>query len=117
MSRRQKISLFLLIVIGVLYMGLGCVTDGSRQDSVYMGTGIKIGEVTSNSAIIWTRLTQVEEPDTAGIKFLDFNEKEFLHSFEEIFVNQDYFFKAHTDIPILLPQSIIKGFSECALKK
>jgi len=80
MFLRQKIPSTLLALICGLYMGFDCAADNLQQDRVFMGTGIKIGEVSPNSAIIWTRLTKIAEPDTAGIKFMDFSKKEFLEN-------------------------------------
>lgn len=39
--------------------------------AVYQGNGIKIGEVTANSAVIWTRLTATPEANWSGAAFLD----------------------------------------------
>jgi len=80
MFLRQKISSTLLALVCGLYMSFDCAADSLQQGRVFMGTGIKIGEVSPNSAIIWTRLTKIPEPDTAGIKFMDFSEKEFLEN-------------------------------------
>jgi alkaline phosphatase D len=38
-----------------------------RQAPVYQATGMKIGEVTSNSAIVWTRLTAAVERNNQGV--------------------------------------------------
>ncbi|MFM9079620.1 MAG: hypothetical protein ACKOTE_05690, partial [Opitutaceae bacterium] len=39
--------------------------------AVYQGNGIKIGEVTADSAVIWTRLTAAPEANWAGASFLE----------------------------------------------
>ncbi|MFM7752000.1 MAG: alkaline phosphatase D family protein [Opitutaceae bacterium] len=39
--------------------------------AVYQGNGIKIGEVTADSAAIWTRLTAAPEANWAGASFLE----------------------------------------------
>ena len=44
---------------------------------VYMANGIKIGEVTQNSAIVWTRLTKQPERNTSGNSFAKNNKKDF----------------------------------------
>ena len=41
----------------------------TAAESVHMANGIKIGEVTSDSAIIWTRLTITPEANWEGIPF------------------------------------------------
>ena len=39
--------------------------------AVYQGNGIKIGEVTADSAVIWTRLTSSPEANWSGLSFLE----------------------------------------------
>ena len=39
--------------------------------AVYQGNGIKIGEVTADSAVIWTRLTTTPEANWSGAAFLE----------------------------------------------
>jgi len=75
MSTRQNIVLVLLCVSCGLYSGFSCAPE-----KVFMGTGIKIGEVSQNSAIIWTRLTRPAEPNTEGIKFGEFSIDDFLEN-------------------------------------
>lgn len=41
----------------------------AANEPVYLGNGIKIGEVTSHSAIVWARTTEVPEPVYPGIGF------------------------------------------------
>ena len=38
----------------------------AEETAVHMGNGIKVGEVTSDSAIVWTRLTQAPERNING---------------------------------------------------
>jgi alkaline phosphatase D len=46
------------------------------RGAVYQATGIKIGEVTADSAIVWTRLTSVKEPHRDGLKFVEMKRRE-----------------------------------------
>ena len=47
-----------------------CLLQGSfLWGKVYQANGIKIGEVTQDSAIIWTRLTKNPSANTNGEKF------------------------------------------------
>ncbi|UCE49726.1 MAG: hypothetical protein JSW47_06170, partial [Phycisphaerales bacterium] len=50
------------VLVAVLLGVFGCNTALSQGP--YQATGIKIGEVTENSAIVWTRLT--ERPERIG---------------------------------------------------
>lgn len=52
----------------------GC-TPSKPDEKVYLANGIKIGEVSQNSAIIWTRTTQVETPATTGVEFTTLDRK------------------------------------------
>ena len=45
------------------------LSPGLLYADVHMANGIKIGEVDSSSAIIWTRLTENPERNTNGIEF------------------------------------------------
>jgi alkaline phosphatase D len=50
----------LIATIAIILISAGCSSVSSHEissDGPYQATGIKIGEVTSDSAIIWTRLT------------------------------------------------------------
>ncbi len=51
-----------VILIGLLLAVCGCSNGAS--DGPYQATGIRIGEVTDNAAIVWTRLT--ENPERVG---------------------------------------------------
>jgi len=42
----------------------------AAADAVHFANGLKVGEVTSNSAIVWTRLTEHSERTRSGIEFL-----------------------------------------------
>ncbi|MDQ1255925.1 MAG: alkaline phosphatase, partial [Candidatus Hydrogenedentes bacterium] len=50
---------------------LVCAPVSAEDAPVYMADGIKIGEVTPDSAIVWTRLTASPERNTAGFPFPD----------------------------------------------
>jgi len=52
-------SLGMLILTGSILTVCGC--GSSLSDTPHQATGIKIGEVTHNSAIIWTRLTRLAQ--------------------------------------------------------
>lgn len=51
------------------------VSCAFTQAEVYLGNGIKIGEVDSTSAIVWARLTEAAERRTDGTPFKDADEK------------------------------------------
>ena len=48
---------------------LSFATDGHASDAAHMANGIKIGEVTATSAIVWTRLTSQPERNVGGAPF------------------------------------------------
>lgn len=50
----------------IAYVGYSQVED----EEVYLGNGIKMGEVSQTKAIIWTRITQAPEQLKAGVSFL-----------------------------------------------
>ena len=62
---------FLCLTLGTMVSIATAQTSGG---GVYQGNGIKIGAVTSNSAIVWTRLTEKPERNRSGIEFLDLPE-------------------------------------------
>ena len=66
-----KIGLPALLVITLFAL------FSSAQAQPYLGNGIKIGEVTSHSAIIWTRLTERAEPNWNGLEWLGTDNREF----------------------------------------
>jgi alkaline phosphatase D len=47
------------------------VIGSALSGAVYQGNGIKIGEVTADSAVIWTRLTSAPEANWSGAAFLE----------------------------------------------
>jgi len=60
-----------LIVFTVIVLALGVLTSANAIEiaPVHMANGIKIGEVDSGSAIIWTRLTKRPERNIDGVPF------------------------------------------------
>jgi len=64
---RSKDSLYLLLLMmsGLCLWSMSC----SSPSELYQANGIKIGEVTQTSAIIWTRLTKNPERKTDGLPF------------------------------------------------
>lgn len=61
LKMKKKLSLLLFGITSLIY---------STSADVFMANGIKIGDVTSDSAKIWTRLTTQPERTRSGIKFL-----------------------------------------------
>jgi alkaline phosphatase D len=57
-----------LIGSGIL-VGVFCAR--AVADDVYQANGIKIGEVTQDTAIVWTRLTASSDPHLPGIEWAD----------------------------------------------
>ena len=49
---------------------LGALLPAAALAAVFQGNGIKIGEVTADSAIIWTRLTVAPEANWSGTPFV-----------------------------------------------
>jgi alkaline phosphatase D len=66
-SDMRLLSIAIMVFIGFM----GC----NRMPQPYQANGVKIGEVTQTSAIIWTRLTQAPERKTDGIPFNDISWK------------------------------------------
>ncbi len=54
----------------LLFLAAWLVPAALSPASVYQGNGIKIGEVTASSAVIWTRLTATPEANWTGTPFL-----------------------------------------------
>jgi len=52
-------SIIKVTIISIFFAAATCI--GGLSDGPYQATGIKIGEVTSNTAIVWTRLTRYPE--------------------------------------------------------
>jgi len=59
-------AVLLMLVGGVL---CGVTVAEEKTGPPYQANGVKIGEVTQTSAIIWTRLTEKPERNTDGIPF------------------------------------------------
>ena len=49
--------------------GAVLTADGDQASAVHMANGVKIGEVSANSVIVWTRLTEHAEGNTDGRPF------------------------------------------------
>lgn len=54
------------ITFGLVLLGL---TPASMVQGAALGNGVKIGEVTSSSAIVWTRLTKRADYNQTGVEF------------------------------------------------
>ena len=57
-----------IIVISIVLLVTTASCQSGKQ-KVYLANGIKIAEVTHNSAIIWSRATAVEKQDKSTPKF------------------------------------------------
>lgn len=66
-----KSSRFFLLA----FVGLLTACSPATQEEVFQANGIKIGEVSQNSAIIWTRTTSVEQFHLEGADFLIYDRK------------------------------------------
>jgi alkaline phosphatase D len=66
MSKNKLSRTSLGICCLVLSGGLADALRAADSDSVYMANGIKIGEVSATSAIVWARLTQSPERNLQG---------------------------------------------------
>lgn len=53
----------------ILLMVAGCAAVAPTRAAVFMADGVKAGEITPDSAIIWTRLTQNPERNVPGVPF------------------------------------------------
>jgi len=60
---KRSIAILLLVACGL-------IIHAAASPSVHMANGIKIGEVDSSSAIVWTRLTEHAERNVDGRPFL-----------------------------------------------
>jgi alkaline phosphatase D len=49
-------------IVWCVALAAACTTNTPRETGPYQATGIKVGEVTADSAIVWTRLTRGPEP-------------------------------------------------------
>ncbi len=59
----MKVLIKLNTAIVILFINLTCFGGGD----VYFATGFKIGEVSQNSALVWTRLTEAPEANKDGV--------------------------------------------------
>jgi alkaline phosphatase D len=57
------------ILLSLILFVVTTVSCRSNEKAVYLADGIKIGEVTHNTAVIWSRATAVEKPDMTAPKF------------------------------------------------
>ncbi len=74
MEKKLIRVLIAICVIGLVFSGCSCVKSRPTKTKfetkyVHMANGIKIGEVDSTSAIIWTRLTKHPERNLNGTPF------------------------------------------------
>ena len=68
----QKTTLLFILATS---LALGSLPTSDAADPVHMANGIKIGEVTSNSAIVWVRLTRNADRNINGKPFPKNNSK------------------------------------------
>ena len=61
-------NVLITLLLASLATHIGC--SKVEEEPVYLGNGIKIGEVSDTSAIIWVRVTRVAEPFNEGSGFL-----------------------------------------------
>lgn len=66
----MKIAIYPTIIASVILCSF------AKADSVYLGNGIKIGEVSHDGAIVWTRTTKAPEPVYPGNRFTLENRKD-----------------------------------------
>jgi len=55
----------------LIFILTGFASAAVAPGAVYQGNGIKIGEVTADSAVIWTRLTAAPEANWTGAPFME----------------------------------------------
>ncbi len=77
----KNVNIMMFYVLFPLIMFTSCSKDDA---TVYMANGIKIGEVTANSAIVWTRLTKHSERNVDGLPFIKCKEKNINPPFEKL---------------------------------
>lgn len=58
----------------------------AETPAVYMANGIKLGEATQDSVLLWARLTKYPERNSEGIPFLSLETDEMLHDKEGTYV-------------------------------
>jgi alkaline phosphatase D len=74
MQNPHKKQLHLLLVILTSLAALfGCSQQADEE--VFQANGIKIGEVSQTTAIIWTRITEIEKPLSDGLEFTSLDRK------------------------------------------
>lgn len=76
----NKKTLLAGLSIVCLILSAGCGSDSKSKaahGAPYFGNGIKIGETTADSAIVWLRLTERAEPKWDGLEWLGVNDQEF----------------------------------------
>ncbi len=73
-------------IIATLLITIGSIVElqAANSHSVHMANGIKIGEVTQDTAIIWTRLTKAPEANLTGISFPDYKLKKEMETDPEV---------------------------------
>jgi alkaline phosphatase D len=59
----------LFLLLSVLLTSSFALAFSAGEEDVFMANGVKVGEVTSTSAIVWTRLTRDAERNTMGEPF------------------------------------------------
>ncbi len=64
-----------MLLVLATFLALGSLTRSDAAGPVHMANGIKIGEVTSNSAIVWVRLTRNADRNVNGKPFPKNNSK------------------------------------------
>jgi len=61
----------MILPLRLLFLTASLVPSLLYSAPVYQGNGLKIGEVSANSAVIWTRLTTSPEANWSGTPFLE----------------------------------------------
>lgn len=80
----MKVKIINIIIIYVLFPLIMFTSCSEDKMHVYMANGIKIGEVTQNSVIIWTRLTKHPERNVDGLPFVKGKDKHVNPPFEKL---------------------------------
>lgn len=72
-SGHRRRSPWLLTITVCLHVSVAplCIGRAAQAEPPQLGNGVKIGEVTSEQAIIWTRLTKAAEYKTDGVDFVN----------------------------------------------
>ena len=66
-----------IMIIRLAFLILSLLMSTSSIAQPYLGNGIKIGETTSDSTIVWLRLTERVEPNWKGLKWLGVEDRDF----------------------------------------